>query len=378
MHEQQENDSGTAVAGSDKPLFTPGPLTTSPGVKQAMLRDLGSRDGEFIGVIRDISSQLLALAGVSQVTGWEAVLMQGSGTFAIESVISSVTPPEGKWLVIINGAYGERILKILDRYGIAAEAIRTAENELPNLMDIETALAAGNFTHVAVVHCETTSGIMNPITEIGAIAKAAGCVYFVDSMSAFGGVEFDFSECAIDFLVSSANKCVQGVPGFGFALCRRTALEATDGFARTVSLDLLAQWRGLESNGQFRFTPPTHTLLAFAAALDELQAEGGVSARAARYRENHDTCVRGMRAIGFAEYVAEDLQGHIITSFLYPENDFDFGEFYDRLNDKGFVIYPGKVTQADCFRIGHIGHLFPRDTEMLLQAIKEVLSEMKP
>ena len=364
------------VAKKDKPLFTPGPLTTSASVKEAMLRDLGSRDGEFIGVVRNIRERLLELAGVSQAEGWEAVLMQGSGTFAIESVISSITPPEGKWLVIINGAYGERILKIIERHGFAAEAIGCSENELPDVAAIEAALEKGDFTHVAVVHCETISGIMNPIAEIGAVARAAGCIYFVDSMSAFGGVEFDIAASEIDFLVSSANKCVQGVPGFGFALCRRAALEATERFSRTLSLNLLAQWRGLEGNGQFRFTPPTHTLLAFAQALDELEAEGGIPARAARYRKNHEACIKGMRAMDFIEYVPTELQGHIITSFLYPTADFDFDDFYNRLNDKGFVIYPGKVTKADCFRIGHIGHLFPADTEALLAAIRSVVAKM--
>ena len=364
------------VNQKDKPLFTPGPLTTSPTVKAAMSRDLGSRDTEFIGVIRDLRNSLLQLAGVSQADGWEAVLMQGSGTFSIESVISSITPPDGKWLVIMNGAYGERILKIIERHGIAAEAIRCAENELPDLAAIAAALDEGGFSHVAVVHCETTSGIMNPIAEIGALVKQHGCVYFVDSMSAFGGVEFDFGASQLDCLVSSANKCVQGVPGFGFALCRRELLESTEGRARTLSLDLTAQWHGLEGNGQFRFTPPTHTLLAFAQALRELEEEGGIPARAARYRANHAACVAGMRAMGFTEFVPKNLQGHIITSFLYPTDDFDFNEFYDRLNDKGFVIYPGKVTKADCFRIGHIGHLFAEDTGALLAAIRAVVAEM--
>ena len=364
------------VNQKDKPLFTPGPLTTSPTVKAAMSRDLGSRDTEFIGVIRDLRNSLLQLAGVSQADGWEAVLMQGSGTFSIESVISSITPPDGKWLVIMNGAYGERILKIIERHGIAAEAIRCAENELPDLAAIAAALDEGGFSHVAGVHCETTSGIMNPIAEISALVKQYGCVYFVDSMSAFGGVEFDFGASQLDCLVSSANKCVQGVPGFGFALCRRELLESTEGRARTLSLDLTAQWHGLEGNGQFRFTPPTHTLLAFAQALRELEEEGGIPARAARYRANHAACVAGMRAMGFTEFVPKNLQGHIITSFLYPKDDFDFNEFYDHLNDKGFVIYPGKVTEADCFRIGHIGHLFPEDTKALLAAIGEVAAEM--
>ena len=360
----------------DKPLFTPGPLTTSATVKEAMLRDLGSRDLEFIQVIEDIRNSLLSLAGVSQAEGWEVVPMQGSGTFAIESVISSITPRGAKWLVIINGAYGERILKIIERHGIAAEAIRCPENELPDIAIIDGALAGGSFTHVAAVHCETTSGIMNPIAEIGAAARRHNCIYFVDSMSAFGGVEFDLGACEIDFLVSSANKCIEGVPGFGFALCRREALQSTQGLARTLSLDLFDQWQALEGNGQFRFTPPTHTLLAFAQALDELESEGGIPARARRYRANHQACVAGMRSMGFQEYVAQDLQGHVITSFLYPTADFDFNEFYNRLTGKGFVIYPGKVTKADCFRIGHIGHLFPEDTEALLGAIREVANDM--
>ena len=182
------------VDKKDKPLFTPGPLTTSAPVKEAMLRDLGSRDGEFIDGVRDIREGLLKLAGVSQPEGWEVVLMQGSGTFAIESVISSVTPPEGKWLVIINGAYGERLLKIIERHGFAAETIGCAENELPDIAAIKSTLEKGSFTHVALVHCETTSGIMNPVAEIGAVVKAAGCVYFVDSMSAFGICVFEDRE----------------------------------------------------------------------------------------------------------------------------------------------------------------------------------------
>ena len=356
----------------DKPLFTPGPLTTSATVKSAMQRDLGSRDSEFIAVIADIRNRLLDLGNVSQDEGWEAVPMQGSGTFSIESVLSSISPPDAKWLIVINGAYGERILGILERHGIAAEAIRCPENETPDLDAIETRLQRGDITHLSVVHCETTSGIMNPVDAIGALTSQHKVTFFLDSMSAFGGVEFDLGASGVDCLVSSANKCVQGVPGFGFVLAKRALLEKTEGCSRTTSLDLTAQWRGLEKNGQFRFTPPTHTLLAFAQALSELETEGGVSARADRYRANHTACCEGMRALGFETYVPDPLQGHIITSFLYPESDFDFERFYARLNDLGFVIYPGKVTQADCFRIGHIGHLFPDDTHALLEAIKAV------
>jgi 2-aminoethylphosphonate-pyruvate transaminase len=218
---------------------------------------------------------------------------------------------------------------------------------------------------------------MNPIEAIGEVVHKHQSLYFVDSMSAFGAVPIDLPASHIDFLVSSANKCIEGVPGFGFAICRRAALLAAEGLARTVSLDLLAQWKGLEKDGQFRFTPPTHTLLAFEQALNELEAEGGVTGRAKRYRENHETLKHGMREMGFRAYVPEKLQGSIITSYQYPDDRrFDFSDFYKRLNEKGFVIYPGKVSDADCFRIGTIGRLFPTDVAALLSAIREVMCDL--
>jgi 2-aminoethylphosphonate-pyruvate transaminase len=367
-----------AEAAPDKMLFTPGPLTTSQTVKQAMLRDLGSRDTEFIESVRRIRQQLLEVAGLSQAAGYEAVLMQGSGTFAIESVISSAIPLDGKLLMIVNGAYGERIVKMAAIHRIPTTVLTYTENELPNLDEVREAAGSDPAIRmIAMVHCETTSGIMNPVDEVGEIAKELDKDYFVDSMSAFGAVPFDLAACNIDYLVSSANKCIEGVPGFGFAICKRDKLVATSGWARTLSLDLLDQWNGLERNGQFRFTPPTHTILAFAQALAELADEGGVPGRARRYRENYECLVAGMRNMGFAEYVPAHLQGYIITSFYYPRDArFEFEEFYRRLNDRGFVIYPGKVTDANCFRIGNIGRIFVDDVRALLAAIAETIAEM--
>ncbi len=361
----------------DKVLFTPGPLTTSQTVKQAMLRDLGSRDSEFIQLIQRIRRELLTLAGVID-QGYEAIIMQGSGTFGIEAVISSVTPPHGKWLVIINGAYGQRIAHIADVLKIETVRLTYPEDRPPVLAEIEAALQSDNsITHVAVVHCETTTGIINPIEKIGTVVKKYGPSYFVDAMSSFGAVPLNVADSRIDYLVSSANKCIEGVPGFSFVLARREALLATAGFARSVSLDLLAQLKGLEANGQFRFTPPTYALLAFAQALQELQQEGGIMGRAARYRANYETLVSGMRALGFAEYLQPEDQGYIITSFHYPPHpNFDFNRFYELLNQQGFVIYPGKVSNADCFRIGHVGRIFETDVRQLLAAIKDTLSAM--
>lgn len=363
---------------SDKLLFTPGPLTTSLGVKLAMLRDLGSRDASFVETVRRIRGELLSLAGVSVERGYEAVLIQGSGTFGVESVISSIVPRDGKLLVAVNGAYGERILRIASVLGLPTAEVRSPENRTIAPDAVDRALEEDPaITDVALVHCETTTGILNPLRAIGAIVRRHGRRFIVDSMSAFGAVPFDFEACAIDFLVSSANKCIEGAPGFSFVICRREPLVSSEGRARSLSLDLLSQWRGLEANGQFRFTPPTHAILAFERALRELEKEGGIQARGARYRKNHEITVEGMRKLGFREYLAPELQGPIITSFRYPDHPaFRFDEFYDRLNRRGYVIYPGKVSSADCFRIGHIGRLFPTDVHALLGAIESTLEEM--
>jgi 2-aminoethylphosphonate-pyruvate transaminase len=363
----------------DKPLFTPGPLTTSLAVKQAMLRDFGSRDEEFMDSVRQIRQSLLALAGVSVEDGYEAVLMQGSGTFGVEAVVSSTVAPTGKLLVLINGAYGERILEIATIHQIEMAVLRYAQDSMPDPADVATRLAQdAAITDVAVVHCETTTGIFNPVEAIGRVVQEHGKNFIVDSMSAFGAVPLDLKTAGVDYLISSANKCIEGVPGFSFTICRHAALVATEGWARSLSLDLLAQWKGLESNGQFRFTPPTHAIIAFQQALSELSAEGGVAGRGARYRANRECLVRGMRALGFVEYLPAALQGYTITAFLFPEHaNFQFQDFYDRLNDKGYVIYPGKVSGADSFRIGNIGHLFESDMNALLAAIQVTLTEME-
>jgi len=361
----------------DKILFTPGPLTTSRTVKQAMLRDLGSRDFEFIGLVKDIRRRLLELGGVAQ-EDYAAILMQGSGTFSLESVVSSTIPPDGKLLVIINGAYGRRTAHIAEVHGIEVVRLDYPEDSKPDLQEVEAALAADDaITEVAVVHCETTTGLINPVEEIGAIVQKYHRRFFVDAMSSFGAVPLNLAEAGIDYLVTSANKCLEGVPGFAVILARREALLETAGYARTLSLDLLAQWQGLDANGQFRFTPPTHVLIAFHQALVELEQEGGVAGRAARYRANYETLLKGMRALGFEEYLKPEDQGYIITSFRYPAHpNFDFDEFYRRLNEKDYVIYPGKVSTADCFRIGSIGRIFPADVRSLLAAIRDTLAEM--
>ena len=361
-----------------KLLFTPGPLNTSAVVKEAMLRDVGSRDKDFIELVRGIRRRLLELGGVSQAKGFEAVLVQGSGTFGIESVLSSVMPHRGTILILVNGAYGERMVKIATRYEMSHEVMRWPENEPVDVRKVHQRLAINSaISHVAVVHCETTTGILNPVVELGAVVGDAGRTFIVDAMSSFGAIPLDLEKARIDFLISSANKCIQGVPGFSFVLARREKIEAGNGLARTLSLDLYEQWRGLEQDGQFRFTPPTHTLLAFAEALDELDREGGVTGRNQRYAANEKLLVTGMKALGFVPYLEPAVQSPIITAFYYPAHpNFRFEEFYGRLSDLDFVIYPGKLTAVECFRLGNIGDLFEGDIRALLEAVEKVLREM--
>jgi len=362
----------------DKLLFTPGPLTTSYTVKAAMLCDLGSRDNAFIDAVKSVRSELLTLAGVSKEEGYEVILMQGSGTFGVESVVSSVVPADGHLLVIINGAYGERISQIAAVHKIVQTRLVFEENEWPLVSQIEQELKSNSaITHVAVIHSETTTGIVNPIEEIGVLTKKYNKVLIVDAMSSFGAIPVNVRDIGIDFLVSSSNKCIEGVPGFSYTIAKRDTLLKAKGLARTLALNLYAQWEGLEKNGQFRFTPPTHAILAFHQAIKELIKEGGIPARAKRYSTNHQRLVEGMRALGFKEYLPPEKQGYIITSFHYPKHPkFDFKEFYTRLNAKGQVIYPGKLSKVDCFRIGNIGQIYPDDIKVLLQCIAEVMKEM--
>ena len=357
-------------------LFTPGPLTTSKTVKEAMLKDVGSRDYEFISAVKEIRNELLRLANVSKDEGYECVLIQGSGTFGIESVVSSVIGKTDVLLVLVNGAYGERIAKMSAIHQLNYHVLRFAEDEIVTAETTDNFLSLHpEITHVACIHSETTTGLFNPVAEIGTVCKKYHKTFIVDAMSSFGGVRMDMKEMNIDFLVSSSNKCIEGVPGFAFALCKRTELDNAKGKARSLSLDLHDQWSGLETSGQFRFTPPTLSIMAFRQALRELEEEGGVTARETRYKINKQILDAGMAELGFKQYLQPQIQGHIITSFLYPDDpNFNFDNFYKKLNERGFVIYPGKLGKIDAFRIGNIGQIFPDDIKALIVAVKEVVN----
>ncbi|HRI50941.1 MAG TPA: 2-aminoethylphosphonate--pyruvate transaminase [Pseudomonadota bacterium] len=363
---------------NDKLLFTPGPLTTSAAVKAAMLHDLGSRDGDFLQRVKSVRERLLTIAGVAE-PEYTAIPIQGSGTFGIEATLGSAISRGGKLLVGSNGAYGARIAHIARVLGIACEVVEVPESERLPPAALAAALARDpQLSHLAVVHCETSTGLCNDLAAIGAVARQHGRRFIVDAMSSFAGIAIDVAALGIDLLITSANKCLEGVPGFAIVLARRAALAEAQGSARSVSLDLTAQLRGLDADGQFRFTPPTHALLACDRALTELLEEGGVAARAARYRQNHDTLAAGMRELGFRTFLLAADQSYIITAYYCPEHpQFSFSRFYQALAERGFVIYPGKVSRADCFRIGTIGRIGSDEVRALLAAIREVLTELQ-
>lgn len=358
-------------------LLTPGPLTTSKTVKQAMLADYCTWDSEYNDIVTGIRRDLVRLTGADESV--TAVLMQGSGTFSVEATLGSVISPTGKLLAVNNGAYGKRVADIARRLRIPVTELSQPETEPADLNRLEHELKTDPaITHVALVHCETTTGLLNPAAEVGRLARQYGKIFILDAMSSFAGIPFTMSSVDAHYLVSSANKCLQGVPGFGFVLCDRVELERTRGWARSLSLDLYDQWREMEDkHGKWRYTSPTHVVRALAQAIVELNDEGGVEARARRYRQNHETLVAGMEQIGFRPLLKPQYRSPIITSFLYPDDPkFTFESFYAALKKRRFVIYPGKVSQAATFRIGTIGHVFPEDMRELAGAVGEAVAEL--
>ena len=354
-------------------LLTPGPLSTSKEVRGAMLRDWCTWDDDYNVLVQRIRYNLVELATDNNKM-YTSVLMQGSGTFAVESVIGSVIPENGKILILTNGAYGRRMVEIAQVLNVNYIEQRISELTVPDIHLLEENLQKDDeITHVAFVHCETTTGILNPLEEICAVVKKYNRICIVDAMSSFGGIPMDVDELGIDFLISSANKCIQGVPGFGFVIARTETLVDCAGWNRSLSLSLYDQWKTMEDqNGKWRYTSPTHVVRAFFQALSELESEGGIQERYERYLFNQRQLVEGMQSLGFKCLLENNLQSPIITTFLYPESpDFKFDLFYVLLKQKGFVIYPGKVSAHDCFRIGNIGDVYPDDIQRLLKAVSE-------
>ena len=363
-------------------LLTPGPLSTSKGVRNALLQDWCTWDDDYnVEIVQNIRRRLVKMA-TKDLEKYTAILMQGSGSFAVEACLGTAVAGDGKALLITNGAYGQRMIQMAERLKIDYVKLEYEETKTPGLDEIEQLLQSeGRITHVAFVHCETTTGILNPLQELALLVKRYDKVLIVDAMSSFGGIPMDISNLEIDFLISSANKCIQGVPGFAFVIARREQLLKCQGNARSLVLDLFDQWEQMDPSGKWRYTSPTHVVRAFYQALTELENEGGVEARLHRYQENHRLLVEGMRSLGFQTLLSDEVQSPIITSFLYPERDFNFKAFYQKAKQRGFVLYPGKISKADTFRIGNIGDICPEDIKRLIAVLSDLMtskSEGKP
>ncbi|MFZ0099436.1 MAG: 2-aminoethylphosphonate--pyruvate transaminase [Gemmobacter sp.] len=358
-------------------LLTPGPLTTALSVKEAMLRDWGSWDGDFRAMTKSLCDQLLALAGDTK-GEFACVPMQGYGSFCVEAMLGTMVPRNGKVLVLANGAYGLRAAETLRVMGRAHTLIDKGDYLPPRGDEVARALDADPaITHVIAIHCETSSGILNPVAEIAEAVAARGRKLLIDSMSAFGAEELDVNSIQYEAMVSSANKCIEGVPGFGFVIARKDALDAAKGNAHSLSLDVHAQWVAMVRTGQWRYTPPTHVVAAFLEALRLHAAEGGVAGRGARYGRNRDVMVAGMRALGFETLLADRWLSPIIVTFFNPAHpNFVFSRFYDLMKAKGFIIYPGKLTVVDSFRVGCIGRMDEAIMRRVVQSAAECLAEM--
>ncbi|HSY96982.1 MAG TPA: 2-aminoethylphosphonate--pyruvate transaminase [Steroidobacteraceae bacterium] len=361
---------------TDPILLTPGPLTTSAETKSAMLTDWGSWDGAFNELTASVCRDLVAI--VDAQAEHVCVPLQGSGTFAVEAALGTLVPRGGKVLVPDNGSYCKRIVRILKYLGREAIVLPHGEQEPADPARIDAALSADpSITHVAQVHCETGTGILNPLAEIASIVAKRGRGLIVDAMSSYGAIPIDARTLRFDALIAASGKCLEGVPGMGFVIARRTVLERAAGNSSSLAMDLLDQWQYLQKTGQWRFTPPTHVVAALRAAINQYQAQGGLSARLARYTENCAALVSGMRAMGFRTFLPDALQAPIIVTFHSPPDPkYDFAEFYRRVRDRGFTLYPGKLTAVDTFRVGCIGAIGAGSLRQAVAAVADTLREM--
>ena len=360
----------------DKKLLTPGPLTTSMSTKEAMLHDWGSRDTKFIDLNASIRDSLVKL--IDGEDKYQCVPMQGSGTFAVESMVSSLTSKDSKILILINGAYGQRMKKMCTYLGRDFIEYEVAEHEVHDINKIEELIDSNDLTHVFSVYCETTSGILNPIEDIAKLIERKKLSLFIDAMSAFGALPLSSKTIAFDAVAASSNKCLEGVPGVGFILVKNEVIENAKGNSHSLSLDLYDQWQAMEKNKQWRFTPPTHVLAAFNQAIQEHKEQGGVEGRGKKYKKNCEIICNGMKELGFEQLLPDNLQAPIIITFKQPNDPkFNFEKFYNALSEKNFLIYPGKLTVAETFRIGCIGNLDEEDMRDTIKAVKEVVTELE-
>jgi phosphonoacetaldehyde hydrolase len=352
-----------------KILLTPGPLNCSMRVKRKMLFDYGSRDIKFNDLVSNLRNKLLNLT-TNNHNKYTSILLPGSGTYMVESVISSTINNNNNLGLLINGSYGKRMLQIANKHKINVNSLTLPENEAFELKHIDYFLNKHKeISHIGIIHCETTTGILNNIYEIGKYLKNKNKVFIVDAMSSFGGIPIDIETNNIDYLISSSNKCLHGPPGISYCIANKNHLSNCENISKTLSLDLFDQWKNFEINNQFRFTPPTHILSAFDEAINELNDSGGIIERNKQYTLFNNLLSNELELLGFEKYLTSN-HSNIITTWKYPTNDFDFNSFYNYLSNNNILIYPGKLFNEKVFRIGNIGELTFDDLHYVINTIK--------
>jgi 2-aminoethylphosphonate-pyruvate transaminase len=357
----------------DPILLTPGPLTTTLTTKAAMLRDWGSWDASFNAVTARVRERLTAI--INGRDTHVCVPMQGSGTFSVEGAVNTLVPRDGHVLVLINGAYGKRLARLTEMMGRRLSVFETADDVQTTAADVARLLDAdASMTHVGLIHCETSTGILNPLPEIADVVAKRGRSLIVDAMSSFGAIPIDAKKIPFDALIAASGKCIEGPPGMGFVFARKTVLERCAGRSTSLALDLYDQWTYMERTTQWRYTPPTHVVVAVDAALEQYIEAGGQPARYRRYAANCETLISGMTEMGFKVFLDPRIQAPIIVTFHAPADPkYAFKPFYDEVRSRGFILYPGKLTQLETFRVGCIGAIGPEEMRQAVNAVRDSL-----
>ena len=364
----------------DAILLTPGPLTTTLRTKLAMLRDWGSWDADFIALTAELRRRLLAIvhADADGQGAYSVVPLQGSGTFAVEAAVATVVPRDGHVLVLDNGAYCKRLGRLATLMGRRTTIQGRAEDEPVSADELDAALRAdSSITHVGLIHCETGTGVLNPLQAVSDVCLRHGKGLIVDAMSSFAALPIDTRAVTFDALIAASGKCLEGVPGMGFVFIRSAVLAGCEGHSHSLAMDLFDQHAYMQATGQWRFTPPTHVMAALLEALRQFEEEGGQPARLARYTDNCRTLLDGLGALGLKPFLRAELQAPIIVTWHAPAHaNYDFKRFYEAAKRRGFLIYPGKLTQMETFRVGCIGAIGRNEMQQAVNAVGEALREM--
>lgn len=360
----------------DKILLTPGPLTTTLRTKLAMLRDWGSWDDDFNNVTASLRKSLLKI--IHGEDTHVLVPLQGSGTFSVEAAVATVVPSGGHVLVMDNGAYCKRAARLTTLMGRTCTVMGFDEAAQVSAAALDEKLSADKtITHVVLIHCETGAGVHNPLQEVAAVCSKHGKGLIVDAMSSFGALPIDAREVRFDALIAASGKCLEGVPGMGFVFIRKAIIDSCAGNSQSLAMDLHDQYVYMERTGQWRFTPPTHVVVALAEAVKQFEEEGGQPARLARYTRNYQSLIQGMARLGFLPYLDPSIQAPIIVTFHAPgDANYEFKTFYAAARARGFILYPGKLTQVETFRVGCIGAIGSDEMEQAVHAVALALQDL--